>query len=134
MASEAVAEDGGEEVTRTFLAFLNSYSSDEGANGGADAPMGPEEGDSTSRDYVEQLESMCHAGLGRILERRAALAHEEERARQQRSECAVCAAAPRGIALVPCGHIACCRVCGPTLTSCPICKAKIEQQVPVCLP
>ena len=83
MASEAVAEDGGEEVTRTFLAFLNSYSSDEGANGGADAPMGPEEGDSTSRDYVEQLESMydrngttLYVNFQHLVEYDNTLAHE----------------------------------------------------------
>ena len=57
MASEAVAVEGGEEVTRNFLAFLNAYSSEEGgAHGGArDARMAPEEGASTYRDYVEQL-------------------------------------------------------------------------------
>ena len=83
MASEAVAEDGGEEVTRTFLAFLNSYSSDEGANGGADVPMGPEEGDSTSRDYVEQLESMydrngttLYVNFQHLVEYDNTLAHE----------------------------------------------------------
>mgnify|MGYP001173540548 CR=1 FL=1 len=60
MASEAVAVEGGEEVTRNFLAFLNAYSSEEGgAHGGArDARMAPEEGASTYRDYVEQLELM----------------------------------------------------------------------------
>ena len=52
MASEAENVEGGEEVTRTFLSFLNSYSSDEGEG------MAAGEDGSPYRDYVEQLESM----------------------------------------------------------------------------
>lgn len=55
MASEAINVEGGEEVTRTFLSFLNSYSSDEGEDGGG---MAVGEDGSPYRDYVEQLESM----------------------------------------------------------------------------
>lgn len=54
MASESVNVEGGDEVTRSFLSFLNAYSSDEGENGGG---MAGEDG-SPYRDYVEQLESM----------------------------------------------------------------------------
>ena len=54
MASEAVNVEGGEEVTRSFLSFLNSYSSDEDANG---VGLNGEDG-TPYRDYIEQLESM----------------------------------------------------------------------------
>ena len=57
MASEAVNVEGGEEVTRSFLSFLNSYSSDEEANGVGGMMANGEDG-SPYRDYVEQLESM----------------------------------------------------------------------------
>ena len=56
MASEAVNVEGGEEVTRSFLSFLNSYSSDEEANGVGGMANG--EDGSHNRDYVKQLESM----------------------------------------------------------------------------
>ena len=36
-----------------------------------------------SLEEAEQLESLCVAGFGRIVTRRAELAHEEERGRQQ---------------------------------------------------
>jgi len=56
MSSEAVNVEGGDEVTRTFLSFLNAFSSEEG-DGGGDAGMAGDggEGGSPYRDYVEQL-------------------------------------------------------------------------------
>jgi hypothetical protein len=56
MASEAVNVEGGDEVTRTFLSFLNAYSSEEGEDGGGGGMGGEDE--TRYRDYVEQLESM----------------------------------------------------------------------------
>ena len=55
MASASVAVEGGEDVTRTFLSFLNSFSSDDG---NADAGGEGAENPSGYRDYVEQLEIM----------------------------------------------------------------------------
>ena len=55
MASASVAVEGGEDVTRTFLSFLNSFSSED-AN--ADAGGEGAENPSGYRYYVEQLELM----------------------------------------------------------------------------
>jgi hypothetical protein len=58
MSGEAINIEGGDEVTRTFLAFMNSYSSEEGENGDGGGGMAASEDGSPYRDYVEQLKSM----------------------------------------------------------------------------
>ena len=56
MASEAVNVEGGDEVTRTFLHFLNSFAADDAEHPGGGSLV--EENGSSRRVYVEQLESM----------------------------------------------------------------------------
>ena len=77
---------------------------------------------------------MCLEGLGRVRARRVACAAEEERERSRRADCAVCLTAPRAVAFGPCGHIACCKGCAPTLDVCPLCKKDVASRLPVFLP
>mmetsp|Transcript_11835 Transcript_11835/g.44016 ORF Transcript_11835/g.44016 Transcript_11835/m.44016 type:complete len:912 (-) Transcript_11835:68-2803(-) len=56
MASASVAVEGGEDVTRTFLNFLNSYTSEDERAGENENGRG--EGGASYKDYVEQLELM----------------------------------------------------------------------------
>jgi hypothetical protein len=52
--------------------------------------------------------------------------------------CLLCMVAPRNICLIPCGHIAVCSECvnprGSRLTTCVICRAKVERAVTVFFP
>ena len=80
MASASVAVEGGEDVTRTFLSFLNSFSSED-AN--ADAGGEGAENPSGYRDYVEQLELMyersgttIYVNFQHLMEFDGVLAHE----------------------------------------------------------
>ncbi|XP_048751260.2 inhibitor of apoptosis protein-like [Ostrea edulis] len=47
--------------------------------------------------------------------------------------CAVCMSAPSCIAFIPCGHMVTCTNCnmGNPYATCPLCRAKIESQVPI---
>jgi hypothetical protein len=87
-----------------------------------------------SLEEVEQLETLCLAGLSKIHERRAHLAVEEATERQKRLDCAVCLTNERSVAYGPCGHIACCRECAPKVDQCPLCKRGVAQRIPVFLP
>jgi len=83
---------------------------------------------------VTQLEAKTLASLARIAARRAALAEQHEQERQKRVDCAVCMVAPRAVAYVPCGHVACCSECAPKVSQCPLCKEQIRMRIPVFLP
>ena len=77
MASESVAVEGGEDVTRTFLNFLNSFSSEDGDRGEGN------ESNDRPLDYVEQLELMyersgttIYVNFQHLMEYDGVLAHE----------------------------------------------------------
>jgi hypothetical protein len=40
--------------------------------------------------------------------------------------CALCMTEEKGLACIPCGHLATCVPCGHSLRSCPICRTKID--------
>lgn len=42
-------------------------------------------------------------------------------------DCSVCLSAPKNIVLIPCGHT-CCSSCSDSLSSCMVCRAKIEKK------
>lgn len=83
---------------------------------------------------VAQLEAKALASLTRIAARRASLAEQQEAERQKRADCAVCLVAPRTVAYVPCGHVACCSECAPRMAQCPLCKEQIQKRIPIFLP
>lgn len=83
---------------------------------------------------VAQLEAKTLSSLARIAARRTSLAEQQESERQKRLDCAVCLVAPRNVAYVPCGHVACCSECAPKMAQCPLCKEQIRQRIPIFLP
>jgi hypothetical protein len=88
----------------------------------------------SSLEELDQLESLCAAGLTGILTRRAELAQSEEERRARELSCAVCLDAPRGVAYGPCGHVACCAECAPKVDTCPLCKQGVRTRMCIFLP
>ena len=81
MASASVAVEGGEDVTRTFLNFLNSYTSEDERAGENENGRG--EGGASYKEYVEQLELMyersgttIYVNFQHLMEYDGVLAHE----------------------------------------------------------
>nr|CAB3267788.1 baculoviral IAP repeat-containing protein 7-A-like [Phallusia mammillata] len=48
---------------------------------------------------------------------------EEER------QCKKCHQEKASVVLLPCGHIACCRRCGADVTTCPMCKSRVDETI-----
>lgn len=49
--------------------------------------------------------------------------HEDER---RADECILCLNRTRNVAFQPCGHLVCCGVCSVALSSCPMCRGRID--------
>ena len=47
------------------------------------------------------------------------------------AECIICCDAARDCVLVPCGHLSTCRACALQLVQCSVCRADIQQRLPV---
>ena len=88
-----------------------------------------------SLEELEQIESLCLAGLGRLAQRRMELHAAEEAARAARRACVTegCRA-ERAVAFAPCGHVALCKSCGMGRRECPLCHAEVERRVLMHLP
>ena len=65
--------------------------------------------------------------------RRERLVEEMERMREnggsQSDSCVVCLDHPRGVVLIPCGHVCMCILCADNMDTCPVCRGQIEQIV-----
>eukprot|EP00116_Pleurobrachia_bachei_P007511 sb/3467773/ len=65
--------------------------------------------------------------------RRERLVEEMERMREnggsQSECCVVCLDNPRGVVLIPCGHVCMCILCADNMDTCPVCRGQIEQIV-----
>jgi len=54
---------------------------------------------------------------------------DENRSLRRMRECKVCLSAEVGVVFLPCGHLATCVSCAPTLTNCPVCRSHIQATV-----
>ena len=43
--------------------------------------------------------------------------------------CKICLEMEASIVFLPCGHLSCCSTCAPSLTKCPVCRARIDALV-----
>ena len=48
---------------------------------------------------------------------------------QEMKLCCVCLERDKCVTFVPCGHLVCCHLCADLVTSCPMCRAKVESRV-----
>ena len=56
------------------------------------------------------------------------LRREIQQLRDERS-CKICLENEASIVFLPCGHLSCCSTCAPSLTKCPVCRARIDALV-----
>ena len=56
------------------------------------------------------------------------LRREIQQLRDERS-CKICLEKEACIVFLPCGHLSCCPTCAPSLTKCPVCRARIDALV-----
>merc|ERR550517_2244542 len=56
------------------------------------------------------------------------LRREIQQLRDERS-CKICLEKEASIVFLPCGHLSCCSTCAPSLTKCPVCRARIDALV-----
>lgn len=91
------------------------------------------------KDHVQKLTSLCHEIKSKYEVMCRRLEEEtrecEVRSRQAGNEvvamCSVCLLRPANRVIIPCCHVASCRVCDIHLGSCPICRKSIMRSIEV---
>jgi hypothetical protein len=51
--------------------------------------------------------------------------------RERRAQCVVCLSAPHAVLLLPCTHLCMCAACADRVDTCPVCRGRIDERLPV---